>query len=238
MRSPTLLVTMLTGCTFYVSSGSSPGDANGSADARVSPDAQLVDATEDSASPPLGDATIDSLFPPFDVMIPPFDAFIPPDIVIPPFDTFVPPDIVIPPLPDGAMDAGTPGWNVIETISVPCSGQVMVSQTLGAGVPYRVRASGLCKIGEFFGSDILADAEFQGTVFPRDTDNGIDTGIAINDATLGSNKFPTWGNYTSTHVYEIGGPGQGAPITLRYHDNGNNAYGNNSGALTIQILAQ
>lgn len=233
MRALPSLLAVLGGCTFYVSGHQDPG-----ADAQATFDAPLEsDAPNDSVQPPLGDATIDTPFPPFDglvfdVVIPPFDAFVPPDIVIPPFDVF-PPDAA---LPDAAMDAGS-GWMVIETISVPCSGQVKVSQILTSGVTYRVRASGQCKVDELFGVAILADAEYQGTLLPRDTDNGVDTGIAINDITLGPNKFPTWGNYNSSHVYEISGPGQGAPITLRYHDKANNAYGDNSGALTIEILS-
>jgi hypothetical protein len=233
LRSLPLLVTALTGCTFYISGGTGTGD--GGSDSPAQPDAFLVvdapdvDAPIDSSNPPV-DTAPDSFFPPLDAF-----TF---DVVIPPLDGLVP-DIIIP-LPDAATpDASVPGWMVIETISVPCSGQVVASQTmLATGVTYRVRASGQCKVGSFLGADILADAEYQGTLLPRDKDNNIDTGIAINDTTLGSNKFPHWGNYTSTHRYEISGPGQGAPITLRYHDNATNAYGDNTGALTIEILAQ
>lgn len=248
MRLACLVVIGLTGCTFYISG--QPGDASGSGsgsspDAFMGPEIIFDAPDPDAINPPLGDAAVDSLFPPFDAfsldgLIPPFDAFVPPDIVIPPFDAFVPPDIIIP-LPDAPppMDAGPPGWHVIETISVPCNGTVVTSQTvLQNNVPYRVRASGQCKVDEFLGNPILADAEYQGTIVPRDRDNNIDTGIAINDTTLGFNKFPHWGNYTSTHTYQISGPGQGATITLRYHDNANNAYGNNTGALTIEILSQ
>jgi len=244
IRTLPLLVTALTGCTFYISgTAGDAGDSVAGPDSFVGPDAWLVvdapddtvDAPVDTIAPPLADASVDSLFPPFDaftfdVIIPPFDSFVPPDIVIPPFDA--------PVFTDAAVDAGTPGWMVIETISVPCNGQVKVSQVLASGVTYRVRASGQCNVDQFLGIDVLADAEYQGTLIPRDKDNNIDTGIAINDTTLGSTKFPHWGNYTSTHSYEISGPGQGAPITLRYHDKANNAYGNNSGALTIEILAQ
>ena len=47
-----------------------------------------------------------------------------------------------------------------------------------------------------------------------------------------------WGNYTSTHVYEVTGPGYNVPVTARYHDNANNAYGNNTGSLTLEIFLQ
>lgn len=215
MRTLPLLVTTLTGCTFYISGGT--GDAGGSgsgSDAPLSPDAALVsDGPVDTIAPPLADATVDSLFPPF--------------------DAFVPPDIVIPPLPDA------PTATLVETLIVPCNGQVVVStMTYSSSLIYRVRASGQCKVDEFLGSDIMADAEYQGTVVPRDKDSGVDTGIALYDTTLGGNKEPHWGNYTATHVYEVTGPGFNVPVTARYHDKANNAYGDNSGSLTLQIFLQ
>ncbi len=227
------LVMALTGCTFYISGGA--GDAGGSGsgtDSFVQPDAEIADAPVDVVTPPLGDAPVDSLFPPFDAfnldgLIPPLDGLIPPlDGLIPPLDAMPPPD---------APTTTTP----IETMIIPCNGQVVVSQqTYSSSLNYRVRASGQCKVDDVFGGSILADAEYQGTIVPRDKDNGIDTGIALYDATLGPNKNPKWGNYTSTHVYEVTGPGYDVPVTARYHDNANNAYGNNTGSLTLEIFLQ
>lgn len=228
-RAVPLLVTALTGCTFYISGGSGDAGGNGSDAAQpdtLQPDTSVVvDGADDAINPPLADAAIDSL-------IPPFDAFVPPDIVI------VPPDIVIFP-PDAATpDAPVPP-TLLETLMVPCNGQVVVSQlTYSSSLTYRVRASGQCKVDEVFGSDILADAEYQGTIVPRDRDNGVDTGIALYDTTLGGNKEPHWGNYTQAHVYEVTGPGFNVPVTARYHDKANNAYGDNSGSLKLEIFLQ
>jgi hypothetical protein len=235
MRALPLLVTVLTGCTFYVSGGS--GDGGGGSDAPLQPDAFLgpdltiIDEAIDTVNPPLADAAIDSLFPPFDVNIPPFDAFVL-DVIIPPFDVNIP-------LPDAAVPDAPPTNTLLETLMVPCNGQVVTSQLVySSSLNYRVRASGQCEIDEFLGSPILADAEYQGTLVPRDKDNGVDTGIALYDTTLGSTKLPHWGNYTSTHVYEVTGPGYNVPVTARYHDKANNAYGDNSGALKLEIFLQ
>ncbi len=219
------LVMALSGCTFYISGGS--GDAGGSGsgtDSFVQPDAEIADAAIDVVTPPLADAAVDSLFPPFDAFD--LDGLIPPlDGLIPPFDVMPPPD--------------APTTTLIETMIIPCSGQVVVSQqTYSSSLNYRVRASGQCKVDDVLGGSILADAEYQGTIVPRDKDNGIDTGIALYDTTLGPNKNPKWGNYTSTHVYEVTGPGYNVPVTARYHDNANNAYGNNTGSLTLEIFLQ
>ncbi len=215
-----LLVMALTGCTFYVS-GTGGGDAGGSgSDAIAPPDAAdgNDDAPEDAVNPPLGDAAIDSLIPPFDVNIPPLDALFPPDVVI------TPPD----------AQPTTP----LETLTIPCTGQVVVSQlTYSSGQTYRVRASGLCRIDSFFGNDVFADAEYVVATFPRNREGGVDIGLGLYDTTLGFNKTPDWGSYKSNHVYEITGPGFNAPVTARFHDKANNAYGNNSGSLTLEIFA-
>jgi hypothetical protein len=214
MRSLSLLVTALTGCTFYVSGG--PGDANGSGsgsgdDAQESPDAQVDASPIDTLNPPLGDATIDSLFPPFDVLLPP--------------------DIVITP-----PDAGS--TTPLETLSVPCTGQVVISQlTYLSGQNYRVRVSGLCRIDEFLGNDIYADAEYVVATIPRNRDGAVDIGLGLYDTTLGFDKTPDWGFYQASHVYEITGPGFDVPVQLRFHDKANNAYGNNTGSLTVEIFA-
>lgn len=169
-------------------------------------------ATDDGLVSPLGDATPSDATPPIDAPSP-IDAFVP-------------------------VDAGPP-WVTLETITVPCSGVPVVSQTtLSSTVTYRIRASGLCVIDRVFGADVLADAEYYGVLIARDSDNGVDMGIAIDDVTLGSIKLPRWGSYVSSHVYEVSQLGQNAAITLRYHDKANNAYGDNVGSLQIEILAQ
>lgn len=222
MRFPALLVTALTlgGCTFYISGGTGDagGSGSGSDDAFLGPDTVATDAGSDGALPPLGDAASDTSFPPGDSGFPLDSGF--------PFDGGFP------------GDAGTPGsGTLLETLVVPCSGQVVVSQQIySSSRTYRVRASGQCKVDEAFGNDILADAEYQGTIVRRDKDMGVDTGVALYDITLGSTKQPRWGNYTSTHVYEITGPGFDVPVTARYHDKANNAYGNNSGSIKLEIF--
>jgi hypothetical protein len=223
-----LLVTVLTGCTFYVSGSGVSGDAAGSgSDADLPPpDSQLtVDTPDDTISPPLGDAAIDSFLPPFDVNIPPFD------VNVPPFDAFVPPDIVITP-PDAT------NTSPLETLTIPCTGQVVVSQlTYSSAQNYRVRASGLCKVDEFLGNDIFVDAEYVLATFPRNREGAVDVGLGLYDTTLGFDKAPDWGSYNASHVYEITGPGFDVPVTVRFHDKANNAYGNNSGSLTLEIFA-
>jgi len=147
----------------------------------------------------------------------------------PPIDA--PPDAP----PDAAIDAPPPMWTVIETLTVSCLGQGTTSMVvLQAGVEYRLRASGTCTANTSNGS--LGDAEYVGFNINnlQDAAGGTDTGIAINDATPGSTKNPRWGAYTSTHVYEVPWMGGGGTIVARVHaDN----YSNNSGSLTLRILA-
>jgi hypothetical protein len=225
-RALPLLVTVLTGCTFYISGNTGDAGSSGS-DTSAPPDSEdtTIDASAiDTVSPPLGDASSDSL-------LPPFDGFINLDGLIPPLDGLIP-TFDAPPMPDAGSTS-----TLIETIQVPCNGMVVTSvHTYASGTTYRVRASGQCKVDEFLGADILADAEYQGTTIPRDKDSGVDTGIALYDTTLGFDKQPHWGAYTATHVYEITGPGFDVPVTVRYHDKSSFAYGNNSGSLTIEIF--
>lgn len=217
------LLAALGGCTFYISGGSGSGDAQGGSDAQVQPDALVVDAPDpdadapvdapvDAITPPLADAPIDSLVPPLDVIIPPFDAFVPPDVSV-----------------------TTP----LETLIVPCTGQIVVSQlTYSSALNYRVRASGQCEVDEIAGNPVLADAEYYGTIVPRNRESGVDVGIGLYDTTLGFDKTPSWGSYRTNHVYEITGPGFDVPVTARFHDKANNAYNDNSGSLTVEIFAQ
>jgi hypothetical protein len=137
--------------------------------------------------------------------------------------------------PDAAIDAPPPMWVVISTLTVPCNGQVVTSPVvLATGIGYRLRASGECTTNPTNGS--RGDAEFfgynVGTTY--DSYDGVDNGIAINDTSPGTNKFPTWGTYTSGHVYQVDWTGTGTTTTAMFHDSNP---GNNTGSLTLTISA-
>ena len=136
--------------------------------------------------------------------------------------------------PDAPPDA-PPAWTVIETFNISCGGAAVVSTTtLLTGTTYRVRAEGQCIANS--GSNSRADAEYIGynLTVPTDIYMGVDTGIAINDASPGSLKQPRWGSYATDHVYQVPWVGAGAPITVRYHEED---VANNTGLLTFSILA-
>lgn len=184
------------------------GDAGSDSDSIVEPDAQIIGV----------DAPDDSQPPVVDAAV---------DGPAPPIDAPI----------DAPLDANNAA--PLETLIVPCNGQIVVSQlTYSSTLTYRVRASGLCKVDEFFGNDVMADAEYYSTVVPRDRESGVDVGIGLYDTTLGYDKPPSWGSYNANHVYEVTGPGYDVPVTVRFHDKGNYAYGNNSGSLTIEIFLQ
>lgn len=136
---------------------------------------------------------------------------------------------------DAAIDAPPPMWTVVETLPVSCLNVASTSTfVLLAGVTYRLQASGNCVANTANGS--RGDAEYVGYNINNllDTAGGIDTGIAVNDLTPGSTKNPRWGAYTATHEYEVMWLGTGTTITANVHaDN----YSNNSGSLTLKILA-
>ena len=136
-------------------------------------------------------------------------------------------------VPDAAPDAPP---HVIETLTVPGLGTPVTStMVLAAGVTYRFRASGIYVIGG--GTDGLGDAEywdFAGGEKDLCDDLVTDAGLSIDDPAMDGSKLPKWGAYSPTHVYEVDLVGTGAAITAQMHDV---ALGNNSGSLTLEILA-
>ena len=139
---------------------------------------------------------------------------------------------------DAAIDAPPDApltWVTVETLTIPCLAQGVPSTTvLASGVTYHLRASGECITATSSGSK--SDAEYIGynITSPVDVYSGVDYGIAINDLTEGLTKQPHWGDYTTTHTYEVSWVGAGATITAEYHDADNT---NNSGSLTLEIVA-
>jgi hypothetical protein len=147
--------------------------------------------------------------------------------------------------PDAAMidepdqpdaEDGEQTFQVIESLEVPVDGSSVISTSqLAEDVLYRLRASGTYVINDFF--DVEGDAEYFGfnTLLPiADKQLTVDTGVAIDDDSVDLQKSPHWGSYRADHIYEIDFLGKGDSISVNLHD-GN--YSNNSGALTLEILA-
>lgn len=142
------------------------------------------------------------------------------------------------PLGDTPVDAepapadSPPSWVVIETIVIDTANATpVVSQTtLQAGVTYRLRASGVASVID----GIDGDSEYYDFANPKDNACCEDVGIGIDDPTVDTTTTPDWGPYNANHVYEIAWPGAGKTISAAYQDT---VYGNNSGNLTLEILA-
>jgi len=133
---------------------------------------------------------------------------------------------------DAAVEVDAAEWSAIEVLAVPVDGSIITSASvLGAGVVYRLRASGTC----YYAVGTAGDAEYFGfdTGVPQDGVSGVDIGLAVNDSVIDSVRTPRWGGYSAAHVYEIEWTGQGGAIAAQVHD-GN--YTNNTGMLTLQIL--
>ncbi|HEY5936723.1 MAG TPA: hypothetical protein VIU61_18875 [Kofleriaceae bacterium] len=125
-----------------------------------------------------------------------------------------------------------PTWVVVETITINTANATpMVSQlTLEAGVTYRLRASGIASVID----GIEGDSEYYDFASPKDNSCCEDVGIGIDDPVVDTTTTPDWGPYSTSHVYEISWLGTGATISAAYQDT---VYGNNSGDLTLEILA-
>jgi len=133
------------------------------------------------------------------------------------------------------IDAPPPMWVAISTVQVPCIGSVVnVPIVMTTGRVYRLRATGECTTNPSNGS--RGDAEFFGynTGTTYDAYDSVDNGIAINDTTPGTSKNPTWGSYTSSHIYQVDWIGTGTATTAMFHDSNPS---NNTGSLTLTILA-
>lgn len=126
-------------------------------------------------------------------------------------------------------------WQVLETLTVPCSGTSVTSTTvLTSTGQYHLRASTECIANTINSS--ASDAEYFGYNVNQfsDSASGVDNGISIDSTTPGDTRTPRWGNYTNTHVYEVPWTGGNATITANYWDSN---YGNNSGSLKLEILS-
>jgi hypothetical protein len=135
----------------------------------------------------------------------------------------------------GGIDSGGQ-WVVVETLTIPADGTEVPSTTvLQAGVGYQLRAMGTYTF-KLNPVPSMGDAEYVGFDINAlmDSVSGVDVGLAVNDTTVDSNRTPRWGQYTNTHVYEAPWIGDGAVITAKLHDG---QYADNSGTLTLQILA-
>lgn len=141
--------------------------------------------------------------------------------------------VMIDAAPDAAIDAPPPMWTIVDTLTVSCLQQATTSTyVLLAGVTYRLRSTGTCVSNISNGSQGDAEYTFNPSVI-NDSSGGVDTGIAIDDATTGPTKNPRWGAFTTTHIYEVPWVGSGTTIVARVHaDN----YSNNAGTLTLRIL--
>lgn len=134
---------------------------------------------------------------------------------------------------DAAPDAPPLAWVAVESITVPVNGtQVMSAMTMQSGVAYRLRASGTFVIQSESGTQ--GDAEWWNFASLQDGVSGVDVGLAVNDTAVNTTRTPKWGAYQSSHVYEVDWTGNGARLVAMLHD-GN--YGNNTGSLTLTILA-
>lgn len=134
-------------------------------------------------------------------------------------------------LPIDAPPDAPPTWILLETIVVPCDGTEMTSTNpLAGNTIYRLRVSGSCPINTL---GLRGDADYGFNVgMPFDEQQEVDIGLAINDTTVGGDKLPDWGSYTSSHDYTAMWTGLGAPIVAKFHDPN---YENNSGSLMLYI---
>lgn len=134
-----------------------------------------------------------------------------------------------------------PGWNLIDTVTVPTNGNsVLSSAVLANGQAYKVAASGTFNIGGY-----MADAEYiWGSFSPTTGFNdcifggraACDYGIAINDTTVGGFKGTDWGPFNSaTHEYIIDYTGAGQALRFSYHDDN---FSDNYTPLTVEIFSQ
>lgn len=128
------------------------------------------------------------------------------------------------------------GFNPLERIRVPTDGgSVITKAALELGRMYKVRAWGTFSIGG--PGDGLGDAEYSDFWAPPastfDTCNGVDTGLAIN-AINATTKATRWGTECASHSYSLEMLGQGAPLTLNFHDC---ALADNRGTLNVDLFA-
>ena len=149
----------------------------------------------------------------------------------PPFDRNAAPDATAETdATDGAIDAA-PAWTVIETLTINTANPTAIaSQPLAAGVMYKLRASGTASVID----GVIGDSEYYDFASPKDNACCEDVGIGIDDPAVDLDTKPDWGAYNTDHVYEIFWMGTGAAIHAAYQDT---VYGNNSGNLTLEILA-
>ena len=130
---------------------------------------------------------------------------------------------------------GVPPGTVLAMLTIPVDGTIVTtSRTFAAGEPLRLRASGTFVIQS--GAGTLADAEYWNwnIAAPEDLASPVDMGIAVDDLTPDYTKTPHFGAYSDSHVYEAPWTGTGGTLSARLFD-GN--YSNNTGSLTLEVLA-
>jgi photosystem II stability/assembly factor-like uncharacterized protein len=147
----------------------------------------------------------------------------------------------------GVMAAQSiPGYTLQEVILVPVNGASVTSQsTLTLGVSYKLRAMGSVDVnvpGVPQGMYLKADAEyafdfnrpfFSGPPVSNCPFGHADIGLAVNNATVGASKTPSWGSFNPAHTYTADFTGTGASININYH---NCIYSGSQGLLTVEIL--
>jgi hypothetical protein len=137
---------------------------------------------------------------------------------------------------DAAPDDG-PRPELPEILTIPGTGEVVTSQhVLATGVSYRLVASGTVSVAD---ETWYGDAEYYwhedspGLLFG--SAEGVEVGLAINDAEVNSDRSPNWGGFEGDHTYELVITGDGSAIIAQYHDPN---YDNNSGSMTLEIHLQ
>lgn len=139
-----------------------------------------------------------------------------------------------------------PGYTLQEIILVPVNGASVASQTpLTQGVAYKLRAMGSFDVNVPAipqGMYLKADAEYAfdfnlpflfGPPVSNCPFGHVDIGLAVNNATVGASKSPSWGPFNPAHTYTADFIGTGAPISINYH---NCNPSGNQGLLTVEIL--
>jgi hypothetical protein len=130
--------------------------------------------------------------------------------------------------PDGATAAPV----LLETLTVPATGEVVPSTTLlRVGATYRLIASGVVSVRDGYSGD--ADYYWDDVFgLGGDAAGGVDLGLAIDDPVIDDTRSPDWGEFSSEHTYEALVAGTGAALAAQFHDPN---FGNNGGSLSLAI---
>jgi hypothetical protein len=119
-----------------------------------------------------------------------------------------------------------PGTSVAR-LSVPADGSAVSTPILQDGVNYVVRPSGFWSTSNDRLQDAFASFTFADPFSPRMFDNGVRTGLLLN------NELPDiWESYQPNHSYGIVVIGKGQPISFRMLDSD---YSGNSGVIHVEV---